>query len=295
MVYVAISFFVVVILYVYTFAALSRRPDTTANGDIYRLQRGFVTTIGLCGVFWIVVTGAFLFVFWGDPAEAGNVWYLLAFVGFILVNLAAYIYVSKSQVVIANGILINRTPPLTTAVPLSDVRKIIIYTATSVSAKMTRLYGKKTVTLEGLLSGYDDLVEKVVASCPNAEIIRKPRSNWHGLKPRYQGLLTCTLFLFFFLLVVPVSLYVALRLARIFKIRMDVPVISQDNGWVWTGCVIAVFLGLLVLSGWVERLAIGLSLYATGQIRLREISALVFRCRYPSHWCTHNGDTKRVT
>jgi len=298
MIWVATSFLIAVIICVLTLALLSRTPHRETTGDIYKCSRALVVVAGVCWVGWVVLTAVFLLAFWGKPAEVRHIWSMAAFVALMVVTFARYVFLSRTRVTIADGVLIKRTPLWTTAVAFTDVRKIIIYTARSESAKMTRLCAKKSTTLEGWLAGYDELVEKVVANCPNAEVtIRKPIS-WHGLKRGYQALVAGVSILLF-LLSIPALIYVAFRLISILETDPDLPlIISQNTRLLLALCFLAVILALTLLCllcHLIATLAIGLSLYAAGQIGLRDMSGLLFHRNYPKHWYIDDGDTEPVT
>jgi hypothetical protein len=172
MIYAIISFYVLLFLCVAVVAYRSRPPENTASTHVYRYSRGIATLVGLWTISWTVFLPLVVYCLKPKGRLDASIVYVL--LGFTFVAFLGYARFSTSHVIVQDGTLVKREPFRTTAISLSDIRKVIVQGARDKRSRgATRLYGKKKVTLEGIIEGYDDLLERILASCKNAEVIEK--------------------------------------------------------------------------------------------------------------------------
>ena len=156
--------------------ALARRDEPAIHGQgdrgTYEYAKSIQWLVAVPTVcFPILTTVAFLSGRLNGMKEVAE---LLAFAVFGLLLLIAF---SRTRFVLTETSITEIAPWQKTELPLSEIRKIVIYHSSgNPAAAMTRVRGRRTITLTAMLAGYEGLVGELRSLCKHAEVIEKQKA-----------------------------------------------------------------------------------------------------------------------
>lgn len=160
---------VIAVMAVLVFLAKNEKPETGEHVNIYRYSRGFI---------WLFFAGAIFFALLTPWAHYTNrldgVKDIVGLSSIAVVGLLSWCFFDRSKICMTEWAIVKATPFWTTEIPYNDVIKVVIHRSkANPGAAMTRVYGKKKITLEAMLVGYEELVDELRFRCKNAQIIEK--------------------------------------------------------------------------------------------------------------------------
>ena len=163
---------VFLVLGVTALLAGAARQETGPAGDersVYRYS-AVISRVSAGGAIFFI-----LFMPWAYFAHRlRGIGDVLVLGGFALLGCLLWLFYSRTRIYLTADAIFKVTPFWQTKIFYDEVRKIIIFRSRgNPGAAMTRVYGKRKITLEAMLVGYQQLIEELRLRCKQAQVIEK--------------------------------------------------------------------------------------------------------------------------